>query len=809
MSFTYEEALKASKEYFKGNSFPAQIFIEKYALKNNSEEILEDTPTKMHRRLAKEFARIENKYPNPLSEEEIFNYFDRFSKIIPQGSPMAGIGNPYQIMSLSNCEVIAAPKDSYGGICLTDQELAQLQKRRCGVGFDISTLRPKGLPTRNAAKTTDGIAIFMERFSRTTREVAQGGRRGALLLSISIHHPEVETFINIKQDLSKVTGANVSLKLTDEFMRAVENDEDYEQRFPVDSSKPIIKRMINAKKIWDQIIQCAWNTAEPGILFWDTVERETPAECYKYHGYKHESVNPCAELVLSPYDSCRLMAINLTQFVKDPFIDNPFFDYEEFQDCVYDAQRLMDDMIDLELEHIDKIIEKIQADPEDIKVKQIELDLWNKIKDNCFNGRRTGLGITGLGDTLAGLNVKYGSQQSIDITEEIYKKLAYYSYLSSIHLAEDRGSFPVYDYKLEKDHAFLNKIINPNITNKYKKYGRRNIANLTTAPTGTISILARLFDTDYHNITSGIEPAYLLNYTRRRKISGDKELVDFIDGQGDKWEETIVDHSGFAYWKEISRETDVKKSPYYKSTSNDIDWIKSVDIQAAAQRWVCHSLSKTCNVPNNSSKELVGEIYMNAWKSGLKGFTVYRDGCRDGVLIENKKDKITKTNAPPRPHILPCKIFYPSYKKEKFFVMLGFLEDSPYECFSGNYENLHELINKDIKTGILKRIKAGHYQLFSNDGELLIDDVAECSDDSQEIVNRLISTSLRHGADIKFIKGQISKCKGGLYSLGQVLGRVLGKFVDGEVLKERCPKCSGELLYQSGCVLCQCGWSKC
>jgi len=810
MGYSYDEVLSATMDYFQ-DELAAKVWCDKYALRDNDGVLQELTPADMHRRMAKEFARIEAKYPNPLSEEQIFKYFDKFGKIIPQGSPMAGIGNPYQIMSLSNCEVIAAPEDSYGGICFTDQELAQLQKRRCGVGFDISALRPKGLPTKNAAKTTDGIAIFMERFSRTTREVAQGGRRGALLLSISIHHPEIETFINIKQDTAKVTGANVSIRLTDEFMMAVENDSSYEQRFPVNSSDPAFTKNVRARDIWNQIVQCAWQTAEPGLLYWDTVERETPTQAYAIKGFANVSCNPCAELILSEYDSCRLIAINLTAFVHKEFTGCAFFDYTEFASTAYHAQKLMDDMIDLELEHIDDIIKKIKSDPEPENIKKIELDLWHKIRHNCVNGRRTGLGITGLGDTLAGLNIQYGSKNSIIITNEIYKSLAINSYKSSVDMARDRGVFPIYEYNLEKQHPFIVRIINEDIQLKtqYKKYGRRNIANLTTAPTGSLSILARLFNTDKHNITSGIEPAYLLSYTRRRKISEENKNVDFIDASGDKWEENTVEHSGFRHWKEITGLNNIGKSPYNKSTSNDIDWSKSVDIQAAAQKWVCHSLSKTCNIPNDSSVELVSEIYMQAWKKGCKGFTVYRDGCRTGVLIENKKTFV-QTDAPKRPDTIPAKIFYPSWKKEKFFVVVGLFENFPYEVFSGNYDRLHDLLEKDVKDGFIQRARAGHYKLLDSNNNVLIDDLASCSDDTQEGFNRLISTSFRHGCDTKFLRNQLLKCKGDLYSLAHVLSRVLSKFVADEKLEEKCPECNGNMIRSENCAKCQsCSYSKC
>ena len=813
MIFTDEQALADSTEYFNGDELAAKIVVDKYLLRDRDGKLHENTPKMMHKRLAKEFARIEEKYPNPLSEEKIFEYFDKFGKIIPQGSPMAGIGNPYQIMSLSNCEVIASPEDSYGGICLTDQELAQLQKRRCGVGFDISTLRPKGLSTKNAAKTTDGIAIFMERFSRTTREVAQGGRRGALLLSISVHHPEIETFIKIKQDLSKVTGANLSVRFSDEFMKAVEADIDYEQRWPVDANVPVISQMVSAKKIWDLHTECAWATAEPGCLFWDTIKRESPADCYESEGFGTVSTNPCAELTLSAYDSCRLMAINLTQFVNKPFTTQSYFDKDEFEDVVYDTQRLMDDMIDLELEHINTILEKIKSDPEPEEVKKTELSLWSKIANNCANGRRTGLGITGLGDVIAALGYKYDSKEGVEITEDIYRTLARKSYLSSIHMAFDRGAFPAYNHELEKNHPFIKRVCSYDTPSaeRYIKYGRRNIANLTTAPTGTISILARAFYTNKNNITSGIEPVYLLGYTRRRKLSGDTTKYDIIDAQGDKWEETEIEHSGYALWKEINNTASLEESPYYKATANDIDWERSVDIQATAQKWICHSISKTCNIPADSPKELVGKIYMDAWKKGCKGFTVYRDGCRTGVLVSNndKKNKIIKTDAPDRPKYLPAKIFYPRRKNGiKYIVAVSFLGDDPYELFS--WDSFNGEVPDHVSDGIIERVGNRHYRLVKDD-EVVIENIGELSDHEQATINRLISSCLRHGMDIKHLCSQLGKVRGNLYDLAIVLARVLKKFnVEGTHTGEKCPQCQANIIFAEGCTKCSlCEWSKC
>lgn len=596
-------ALKESLEYFNGNELAANAFIGKYALRDSQGRLLESNPSQMHRRLAKEFARIESKYPNPMSEEEIYSYLRNFARIIPQGSPMAGIGNPYQLLSLSNCFVIESPADSYGGICLTDEEEAEIMKRRGGVGFDISTIRPRGLATSNAAQTTDGIGVFMERFSNTCREVAQGGRRGALMLSISCHHPEIETFIQIKKDLKKVTGANISVRFTDEFMQAVESNTDVELRWPVDSNKPKISRKVNAKNIWNQFVEAAWNSAEPGALFWDTAVKRTPADAYVSKGFGSKSTNPCGEIVLSPYDSCRLTLVNAMGFVSEPFKKTAKFDWKEFEKACYVGQRLMDDMIDLELEAVDRILSKIDKDPEPEHVKDREKKLWTKIKEACSTGRRTGLGLTAVGDALASLGMVYGSEDSIRFTEHMYRTLAVGSYQSSVDMARDRGAFPAFDSKLEQDHEFIQQIVStdPELKANYTKHGRRNIANTTTPPAGTTSLLACLSEENkLFGTTSGIEPAYLLSYKRRKKINPNDTgaRVDFTDELGDKWTEFMVYHSGYKLWMDtagLTEETaNPESSPYWKATSADVNWINSVDIQAAAQKWICHSISKTC-----------------------------------------------------------------------------------------------------------------------------------------------------------------------------------------------------------------------
>jgi ribonucleoside-diphosphate reductase alpha chain len=605
--YSREEAVAASLVYFDGDNLAANVFVDKYALKDNDGNILEDTPDKMHDRLAKEFARIEQKYPNPLSEAEILHSIKNFKYIVPQGSPMEGIGNNHRVTSLSNCYVIPSPEDSYGGIFKADQQEAQLMKRRGGVGMDISNIRPKGMSTNNAAKTTDGIAVFMDRFSNTCREVAQNGRRGALMLTIDCRHPEVETFINIKRDKTRVTGANISVKMSDDFMEAVKNDTTYQQKWPINSPNPSIVRDVNAREIWEQIIDAAWTSAEPGILFWDNAIKNTPSDIYTEEGFGSVSTNPCGEIILSPSDSCRLISLNLLSFVMNPFTEKAQFDYIGFKSYVKMAQRLMDDMIDLELEKLDAILNKIDADNEPESVKREEKELWISIREACLNGRRTGLGITALGDTIAALGIIYGSAESIETTESIYKTLALGAHESSIDMAEERGSFPVFNYDKEKSHEYLSRVIcelGPEYVLKWRKFGRRNIALTTTAPTGTVSLMTQT--------TSGIEPCFQPVYKRRKKIlSGSTDRVDHIDVNGDKWTEFEVCHHQFSEWRKISGKTNVEDSPYYKATANDVDWSASVELQAVAQKWIDHSISKTCFTEDTLIETDNGLIYFD------------------------------------------------------------------------------------------------------------------------------------------------------------------------------------------------------
>lgn len=951
--YTYEQVFSASKDYFNGEELAAKCFTDKYALKNQEDQYLELTPDDMHKRLAKEFARIELKYVNPISEEEIYGWLKGFCKIIAQGSPMSGIGNKHQIMSLSNCQVIDSPYDSYGGILRTDEELVQLSKRRCGVGFDISTIRPKGISVKNAAKTTDGIGIFMDRFSNSCREVAQHGRRGALIITISINHPEIETFINIKKDLKRVTGANISIRLNDEFMQAVKDDSQYQLKWPVESNNPTITKEIKAKELWDKIIDSSHFSAEPGLLFWSTVKKMTPAECYKDFGFEHISVNPCqpkwakvltkngwtdfgditigdeiwsiegwtkvikkwsngikkvyrynlengcvfngtknhkivqngskievddaefidsfeecerttnwspsdrktkqtkpyritsreyvsteevfditvdnkthtywtggvnvsncAELILSAYDSCRLLVINLSGFVNNPFAPQAFFDYDKFKNAAVVGQRLLDDMIDLEVECIDKILDKINKDKEPENIRRVELELWNKIKKNCLNGRRTGLGITALGDVLAGLNVIYGSNDSLEIVNKIYKTLALGSYRSSVDLAKQRGTFPIYNHKLEKNHPFLNNIWKEDgeLYNDYLKYGRRNISNLTTAPTGTVSIVSNLFGSKYFNTTSGIEPAFLLSYTRRKKVvSDDKNAkVDFIDASGDKWQEFEIYHSGFNLWKDIIGKNNIKECPYFGGTSADIDWKRSVEIQSIAQKWVCHSISKTCNVPNNTSKQLIGEIYLKAWESGCKGFTVYRDGCRTGVLVDNKESG-KSLNKEIRPKSIKGELHHLIVNGLQYYVAAGFNSNNElFEIFTGINENKKDKISKSIKSGNIIRYGHGKYSFLPDNNDDM--EFSLCNGHNNkdaDAVCRLISMSLQNNISIDKIIDQLHKTDSSIGSFIRALCRTLSKYSKNNHFNEKCPECGDSMIKIEGCSKCKCGFSKC
>ena len=831
--YSYAQALEASNQYFGGDEFAAKVFVDKYALQTLESEYCETTPSDMHRRLAREFARIEKKYPNPIDEEVIFSLLDRYRYIVPQGGPMSAIGNNYQLQSLSNCFVIQGVHsdklDSYGGIMLADQELAQIMKRRGGVGQDISGIRPKGVITQNSARTTDGIGVFMERFSNTCREVAQNGRRGALMLTISVNHPEVETFINIKRNLTKVTGANISIRFTDEFMQAVKANQEYILRWPVNVTpeKAKVTKTVKAKDIWEQIIDSAWTSAEPGLLFWDTVKKNTPSDIYEQFGYGSISTNPCGEIVLCAYDACRLLVLNLASYVKNAFTKDATFDFKKFHQHTIIAQRLMDDIIDLEIEAIDKIIAKVKTDPEPMEVKTVELNLWKKIREMNANGRRTGLGITAIGDALAMLGIRYGAPESIDMTGKIYRALAVASHTSSCIMAKERGAFPLFSYELEKDHEYLNSIFNDcplEVRKMWKKYGRRNIANTTTAPGGSVSSQTQT--------TSGIEPVFMLEHVRRKKHNpSDKNArADFTDAMGDSWQEFTVYHHGVKQWMEVTGETDVTKSPYWKATANEIDWVASVDLQAAAQKSIDHSISKTCNLPENVSREVVSQIYMRAWEQGCKGFTVYRDKCRDGVLISKsdaKKDSLGRpadieaSMAPKRPLELVCEIKKVKISGEAWTIFIGIFNGKPYEVFGGlsKYVDIPNKYKqgKILKNGKVDGLTTYNLSVGEGDDQMLIKDIANVFENANfGAFTRTISLALRHGTPVQYAVEQLQKDKhSDITSFSKVIARVLKFYItDGtkSTAERVCPKCSKEnsFIYQEKCLMCSsCGWSKC
>lgn len=834
--FTHEEALKASTEYFKGDELAATVFVTKYALRNERGELVELTPADMHRRLAREFARVELNYANPMGEDEIFSLLDGFKYIVPQGSPMSAVGNPTQVQSLSNCFVIASPLDSYGSIARADEEILQIQKRRGGVGVDISGIRPRGMNVKNAAGSSDGIGIFMERYSNTTREVAQGGRRGALMETIDIRHPDVETFIKIKNEKdkngkrTKVTGANVSVRVSDEFMQAVEAGEEFTLRWPVEATPKEAKytKTIVARELWKLMMHAAWDSAEPGFLYWDTVLRYSMADEFADKGFRTICTNPCSELPLSAYDSCRLLLLNLLSYVKDPYTQNATFDFVLFSEHARKAQRLMDDLVDLEIEAVDRIISKIESDPEPASEKIRELNVWRNVREACVNGRRTGTGITALGDALAALGQVYGSQASIDTTELVYKTLAIATHTESVKMAKERGAFPAWEPNRYHFNTFANQLLDAcdqAVNKDFYATGRRNIALTTTAPAGSVSTLTQT--------TSGIEPAYLLHYKRRKKLRQSEidngARVDHVDALGDKWQEYDVYHHGLKAWMDATGETDIEKSPYNKATSNDVDWVASVDLLAAAQKWTEHSISKTINLPKHVSEDLVSEVYMRAWKLGIKGVTVYRDGCRDGVLVAaDKKDEpkapesIVDRHAPKRPKTLECDINRATVKGEKYVVLVGLLEGRPYEVFCGLSDKLE--VPKRFEKG--KLVKNGknkdglstynlHIDLGEGD-ELVVKDVATMFDNATySSFTRMTSLSLRHGVPVQFVCEQMSKSLDeDMQSFAKVLSRVLKKYIpDGTApaSEKKCLSCgSTSVAYQQGCVTClSCGSSKC
>ena len=816
----YEEAFKTSLGYFGGDELAANVFITKYALTDKQGDIQECSPEDMHMRMASEFARIEAKYPNPMSEDEILSLLKDFKYVVPQGSPMSGIGNPHQIQSISNCFVIESPYDSYGGILKTDQELVQIAKRRGGVGFDISTIRPKGLATGNCARTTDGIEVFMDRFSNSCREVAQGGRRGALMITISVNHPQVQDFIRIKRNLTRVTGANISVRLTDAFMTAVRDETEYTLKWPVDSDEPTVTKTVDAKELWHEIIESAHACAEPGLLFWDNAKTMTPSDIYTDEGFGSVSTNPCGEIILSPYDSCRLMLVNLKSFVLSPFTPEAVFDYEKLTEVAQKAQRLMDDMIDLEIEQVDRIIQKIDNDPEPDAVKRGEKDMWETIKAQALRGRRTGLGVTAIGDAVASLGIRYGSEESIRTVEKIYKCLTVSAYKSSCNLAQERGAFPVYDPLKEEGHAYLSRVLGSDeeLAAMHSKHGRRNIALTTTAPAGSVSVLTQT--------TSGIEPAFLLKYMRRKKINTDAEpnaRVDFVDDVGDAWQEYPVYHHAFREWMETSGLEDEKMSPYWKATANEIVWTQKVKMQAAAQRWICHAISNTTNLPEDTTVDTVKDVYMTGWQLGCKGVTVYRDGCRSGVLVDTSKETAETFNersAPKRPDVLDCDIHIATIKGARWTILVGLMNGRPYEVMGGLSEFVE--IPRKYKAGkIAKRPRkttASIYDLTVGEGDdmMMIKDIVKVFDNPNYAgYTRTISLALRHGAPIQYLVEQLQKDKDAdLFSFSKVIARCLKKYIeDGtKAGAKTCEACGAEdsLIYQEGCVTCaNCGHSKC
>ncbi len=838
-TYTYDEAYSASLEYFKGDELAARVWVNKYAVKDSFGAIYEQTPVDMHWRIANEIARIESKYQNPMSADEIFGLLDHFKYVVPQGSPMTGIGNDFQVASLSNCFVIGIDgnADSYGGIIRIDEEQVQLMKRRGGVGHDLSHIRPKGSPVKNSALTSTGLVPFMERYSNSTREVAQDGRRGALMLSVSIKHPDAESFIDAKMTEGKVTGANVSVKIDDDFMQAVTNGTPYEQKYPIDSNSPIVTKSINAGELWKKIIHNAWKSAEPGVLFWDTIQRESIPDCYADLGFKTVSTNPCGEIPLCPYDSCRLIAINLFSYVKNPFTPEASFDFELLGEHVQKAQRIMDDIIDLELEKIAAIKAKVDSDPESMEVKEAELNLWNKIERKSSMGRRTGVGITAEGDMLAAMGMRYGSPEAIDFSVEVHKIVALSAYRSSVNMAKERGAFEIFDYKREENNPFINRLreADPQLYEDMKQYGRRNIACLTIAPTGTVSIMTQT--------TSGIEPVFMPVYKRRRKVNpNDPEVrVDFTDENGDTFEEYIVYHHKFVEWmKQNGIPTDkrytqaeidalVARSPYSKATSNDIDWVSKVEMQGRIQKWVDHSISVTINLPNNVDEKLVNELYVTAWRCGCKGCTVYRDGSRAGVLVaaDSKKEKKETESSKPmitetRPTVLEADVVRFQNNKEKWVAFIGLLNGEPYEIFTGQQDDEDGIpLPKNVTKGIIiKHInddgsKRYDFQFENKIGyKTTIEGLSERFNPEFWNYAKLISGVLRYKMPIELVIKLISSLQLGSDNINtwkNGVERALKRYLkDGVKSAEKCPECQTALIFEEGCLHCpNCGYSKC
>lgn len=843
-TYTYDEAFEASLQYFKGDELAARVWVNKYAVKDSFGNIFEKSPEDMHWRIANEVARIEAKYKNGLNAQQLYELLDHFKYIVPQGSPMTGIGNDFQVASLSNCFVIGidGAADSYGGIIRIDEEQVQLMKRRGGVGHDLSHIRPKGSPVKNSALTSTGLVPFMERYSNSTREVAQDGRRGALMLSVSIKHPDSEAFIDAKMTEGKVTGANVSVKLDDAFMQAAVNGTPYKQQYPVDSDQPVFTKDIDASALWKKIVHNAWKSAEPGVLFWDTIIRESVPDCYADLGYRTVSTNPCGEIPLCPYDSCRLLAINLYSYVVNPYTKEAYFDFDLFKKHVALAQRIMDDIIDLELEKIEKIIAKIDSDPESEEVKEAEKHLWEKIYKKSGQGRRTGVGITAEGDMLAAMGLRYGTEEATEFSEQVHKTIALEAYRSSVNMAKERGAFAIYDSEREKNNPFINRLkeADPELYEEMKKYGRRNIACLTIAPTGTTSLMTQT--------TSGIEPVFMPVYKRRRKVNPNdpQTHVDFVDETGDAFEEYIVFHHKFVEWMTVNgydptkrytqEEIDklVEKSPYYKATSNDVDWLMKVKMQGRIQKWVDHSISVTINLPNDVDEALVNRLYVEAWRSGCKGCTVYRDGSRSGVLLSTKKDKKDKKEELPpckpptvvevRPKVLEAEVVRFQNNKEKWVAFVGLLDGHPYEIFTGLQDDEEGIsLPKSVTTGrIIKNIdeegnKRYDFQFENKRGyKTTIEGLSEKFNKEYWNYAKLISGVLRWSMPIDRVIKLVDSLQldsENINTWKNGVERALKKYVtDGTSAEgQKCPNCGNEtLVYQEGCLICKtCGTSRC
>jgi len=847
-TYTYDEAYHASLQYFKGDELAARVWATKYALKDSFGHLYEQTPDDMHHRIASEIARIEKKYPNPMSEQQIFELLKNFRYIVPQGSPMAGIGNNFQVGSLSNCFVIGldGEPDSYGGIIKIDEEQVQLMKRRGGVGHDLSHIRPLGSPVKNSALTSTGLVPFMERYSNSTREVAQDGRRGALMLTVSIKHPDSESFIDAKMVEGKVTGANVSVRIDDAFMQAAVDGTQYTQQYPIDAEEPLYSKQIDARKLWNKIVHNAWKSAEPGVLFWDTIIREAVPDCYADLGFRTISTNPCGEIPLCPYDSCRLIAVNLYSYVVNPFTKDAYFDFDLFKEHIGYTQRMMDDIIDLEMEKIEAILAKIKQDPETEEVKQTELNLWTKIRNKTLKGRRTGVGTTAEGDMIAAMGLTYGTPEATEFSVKVHRALALAAYGSSVNMARERGAFEIYDAKREENNPFINRIreADPKLYDLMVKYGRRNIACLTIAPTGTTSILTQT--------TSGIEPVFLPVYKRRRKVNpSDKDVrVDYVDESGDSFEEYIVYHHKFITWMKthgIEVRNDytqeqiedlVKRSPYYKATSNDVDWLNKVRMQGAVQKWVDHSISVTINLPNDISEEMVGKLYVEAWRSGCKGCTVYRDGSRSGVLIslagdgKNKKKKDEKKahytaeeeHILKRPVELEADVVRFQNNKEKWIAFIGLIDNRPYEIFTGIADDDEGIFcPKSVTKGkIIKAVnengeKRYDFQFINKRGfKTTIEGLSEKFNPEFWNYAKLISGVLRYGMPIEQVLKLVSSLELDNQSINtwkMGVERALKKYLpNGTKLSgQTCPNCGQEsLVYQEGCLICtNCGTSRC